>query len=135
MPGLFSGTSAKLDNRRTASGPESPLPEDDEIMDNKLSYRRTLMRREDEVSSDRSIVGVSSLGASYKDLGTSYFLRAIPDMEEAMPTLRLMLVDESVNFTNNSQARSLMSLSTVASYPILNFNATTRVTTLLTGSI
>mmetsp|Transcript_4724 Transcript_4724/g.8403 ORF Transcript_4724/g.8403 Transcript_4724/m.8403 type:complete len:136 (+) Transcript_4724:1683-2090(+) len=135
MPGLFSGTSAKLDKRRTASGPASPLPEDDDIMERRLSYRRTFIRRDDEVSSVRSIEGAKSLDVSDENIDASYFLRAMPDTEEAMPNLRLILVDKSVNLTNNSQARSLMSLSTDASYPIRNFNATTRVTTLLTGSI
>mmetsp|Transcript_37671 Transcript_37671/g.80452 ORF Transcript_37671/g.80452 Transcript_37671/m.80452 type:complete len:136 (+) Transcript_37671:186-593(+) len=135
MPGLFSGTSAKLDNRRTANGPASPLPDDDEIMDKRLSYRRTFIRRVDEVSSDRSIEGARSLDVSDRVLDASYRLRAMPDVEEDMPNLRLILVVKSDNFTNNSQARSLMSLSIDASYPILNFNATTRVTMLLTGSM
>mmetsp|Transcript_24486 Transcript_24486/g.52763 ORF Transcript_24486/g.52763 Transcript_24486/m.52763 type:complete len:137 (-) Transcript_24486:1345-1755(-) len=136
MPVLFSGIRAKLDRRRTASDPASPLPEEDDIIERRLSYIRTLIRREDEVSSDRSIEGASSLNAFEEEIGTaSYCRRAMPDIEEDIPNLLFKLVLKSVNFTNNSQARSLMSLSTVASYPIINFSATTRLTVLLTGSM
>ena len=57
MPALFSGKEAKLDNSCAASEPASPLPEDVDIIDSRLSYNLTFIRCGDEVASTFKIVG------------------------------------------------------------------------------